>query len=95
MHNMKKSWLALVLVAILLSLSLPSCGGDNGTGPSDTPPQITGCTTVSYQGVSFPSTACQMGATSATINGTVNNVTACINITCSAGCISSATLCGS
>jgi len=93
-----KMWLGLAVLGLLL----PSCGGDSETGPSSTGPaatgsgpEVTGCSTVRYQGVNFPVSACGQGASSAQINGTVNGVTACINVTCSAGCVSTATLCSS
>jgi len=87
--RVSRLWVAVVALGLLV----PSCGGDNGTGPSG--PEVSGCSAVMYQGVSFPISACSQGASSAQVSGTVNGVNACFNVTCSGGCVSSVSLCGS
>lgn len=84
----------LALAGVLLLLLVPiSCGeGDDGTGPSSAP-QVTGCNSVTYQGATYSNLGCAPGIASFTTQITQAGQSACFNITCSAGCVSSVRVC--
>ena len=73
------------------------CGGsDNGTSPSSTnsTPQVTGCNAVTYRGATYPNLGCAPGIASFTSTISINgSAPVCFNVTCSAGCVSSARIC--
>jgi len=82
--------LGFVFLALLLSLQISSCG-DDGTGPSDKP-EVTGCSSVRYDGYTW-NIQCDPGVASFTVEISTGGRSACFHITCSNGCVSSATVC--
>jgi hypothetical protein len=81
--------------AVLLVAWLPaSCGkdGDSGTSASSAP-QVSSCSSVVYRGVTYSNLGCAPGVASFTATITQGGNTACFNITCASGCISTARVC--
>ena len=83
---------------VMLSLIAPSgCGGgDSGTSPSSTSstPQITSCNALTYRGTTYSNLGCAPGIASFTSTISIGgSAPVCFNITCSAGCVSSARIC--
>ena len=84
----------LAWAGILFLLVIPiSCGDDDGaTGPSSGP-QVVGCNSVSYDGATYSNIGCAPGIASFSTTITQAGRTACFNVTCSAGCVSSVRVC--
>jgi hypothetical protein len=78
---------------LLLAFWLAGCGkdGDSGTS-SSSGPQVAGCSSVVYRGVTYPVT-CNPGVASFTVSISTAGNSACFNVTCSAGCVSSVRVC--
>jgi hypothetical protein len=83
--------LAAGIGATVLALVWGGCSSDGGTGSAA--PEIVGCNSVRYQGVTYGSLGCAPGIASFTVSGSQNGNTFCFDITCSAGCISGVTVC--
>lgn len=77
---------------VSLFVMVASCGGDDGQGPSDAAPQITGCNRVRYQDLTW-TTGCQPGITSFTQESCIEGTCACFDLTCSQGCVSTVVVC--
>lgn len=58
-------------------------------------PEIVGCNSVKYKGYTYTGLGCRPGLVSFDVTITQNGHTASFHITCSNGCISSATVAGS
>jgi hypothetical protein len=54
---------------------------------------VTGCNSVTYQGATYSNLGCAPGIASFTTQITQAGQSACFNITCSAGCVSSVRVC--
>lgn len=82
-----------IWVVLVLALLPTGCGKDSGTSPSaSSSPQVTGCSSVLYRGTTYPIT-CAPNVASFTLSISTAGNSACFNITCSAGCVSSARVC--
>jgi hypothetical protein len=91
MTNSKKRWLVLSLM-LASTILLPVCGSDSPTASSNNV-VVTGCNTVTYQGNTWSNLGCAPGVASFTATITTGGRTACFQVTCSSGCISTARAC--
>lgn len=80
-------------VAVCLAGAVACSSSDGGTGSSA--PEIVGCNSVLYRGVTYGNLGCAPGIASFTVSGSQNGNSFCFNITCSAGCVSGVTVCSS
>jgi hypothetical protein len=89
-------FLARAFVAVCVPLVVFSCNKDEhpqGTGSST--PEVVGCSSVKYQGYTYSITGCsQQGVASFDVTISQNGHTASFHITCSNGCIATATVQG-
>ena len=87
----------LCRLAVLALIAPLGCGGgDNGTSPSATSstPQVTGCNALTYRGMNYSNLGCAPGIASFTSTISIGgSAPVCFNITCSAGCVSTARIC--
>ncbi|MFC1852900.1 hypothetical protein ACFL27_22095 [candidate division CSSED10-310 bacterium] len=90
--------LSRILVAFLLVFSLifvlssiQACTDDDDDSSSN--PEVTGCSTVYWNGITWYISGCEYGASSFRVEITQNGNYACFEITCSGGCIATARLC--
>ena len=74
------------LVVVLLAC------GDDEKDKKDNTPQVVGCDQVKYQGYTYTISGCQPGVASFDVTTNQNGHTASFHITCSSGCIASATV---
>lgn len=77
--------LRVLLIGLLLLLHV-GCKGDDATRAS-AEPEIVGCNSVLYQGVTYSNLGCAPGLLSFTVEGSQNGRSFCFDITCSGGCI--------
>lgn len=85
--------LRVLLIGLLLLLHV-GCKGDDATRAS-AEPEIVGCSSVLYQGVTYTTFVCAQGVSSATVEGSQNGQSYCFDITCEGGCIFSVSVCAS
>jgi len=76
--------IALAIVSVMIIFL--ACGKE------DEKPQIVGCDSVKYKGFTYTNLGCRPGVASVDVTTTQNGHTASFHITCSGGCISSATV---
>ena len=85
----KTSVMAFVFVLVSLCVG---CKKDEPTQPASDKPEIVGCNSVKYKGVTFANLGCAPGIAGFDVDITQNGASASFHITCSGGCISSVTL---
>ncbi|MBU2446187.1 MAG: hypothetical protein KJ666_11555 [Bacteroidetes bacterium] len=84
-NSIKTSVIALLFLVVSLS---PGCS----TEPESDKPEIVGCNSVKYKGVTFSRIGCAPGIASFYVTATQGGVTGNFHITCSGGCILSVTV---
>jgi len=81
------------LVLLFASMTLfVRCDKDEPTQPTQDKPEIVGCNSVKYKGVTFSNIGCSPGVASFDVSISQGGVSASFHVTCSSGCISSVTV---
>ncbi|MBM4167744.1 MAG: hypothetical protein FJ215_01095 [Ignavibacteria bacterium] len=91
---MKTTICKTMFFAFILSFTLlfAQCDKDEPTQPTQDKPEIVGCNSVKYKGVTFSNIGCAPGIASFDVSITQGGVSASFHVTCSGGCISSVTV---
>jgi hypothetical protein len=89
--RLRRQLLALLVACIIAAVGL-ACSKDGGTSPSSGP-TVSGCNSVTYQGFTYTTSGCTGGVLSYQTTIGQSGHTACFNITCSSGCVSTAKVC--
>jgi len=94
--NLKSKTLMSIALAVLVMLFgtifFTTCKSTVGPDDNDDgTASVVGCNQVSYQGFTYTITGCEPGVASFNVTITQSGHTASFRITCSGGCVSSAT----
>lgn len=86
----KSKFIAFPLISIMLSVTIFfAC-----SNKEEAKPQIVGCSSVKYNGTTWPVTGCSTGASSFRTEITMNGKKACFQVTCNrSGCVETITVC--